>query len=144
MFQRVALTIGVVGLLLVTLTGVASAAITITKIQYDPPGTDTGSNAHLNKEFVVIKNTGNSAVNLDGWLLKDRAGHRFDFVSFTIRAGRSVTIHTGSGTDDGNDLYQDSGAYIWNNDGDTATLKDDAGDPVDSCRYSGGDTAVIC
>ena len=122
----------------------ANAAIQISKIQYDSPGTDDGSNSSLNQEYVVIENTGSSAVRLDGWVLKDRAGHRYVFGSFRLRAARSVTIHTGTGNDDRNDLYQDSGAYIWNNDGDTAKLKDDTGDTVDTCRYAGGGTAVTC
>lgn len=55
---RLALTVALVGLLLGIPAGVASAAIKIVKIQYDSPGTDDGSNASLNNEFVVIKNTG--------------------------------------------------------------------------------------
>ncbi|GIU97385.1 MAG: hypothetical protein KatS3mg013_1188 [Actinomycetota bacterium] len=124
--------------------GWASAAIRIAKIQYDPPGTDTGTNAHLNKEFVVITNTGGCAVRLDGWVLKDAAGHRYTFGPFRLRAGKSVTIHTGRGADDRNDLYWGPKYYIWNNDGDTATLKNAAGKTVDSCRYPGGGTAVTC
>ena len=122
----------------------AFAAIRISKIQYDPPGTDTGTNSHLNKEFVVITNTGSRAVNLDGWVLKDRSGHRYRFDSFRLRAGKSVTIHTGRGSDDRNDLYWGSKYYIWNNDGDTAILKNPAGNNVDTCRYSGGGTSVNC
>lgn len=122
----------------------AAAAIRISKIQYDPPGTDTGTNSHLNKEFVVITNTGSRAVKLDGWVLKDRAGHRYRFDAFRLRPGKSVTIHTGRGNDDRNDLYWGSKDYIWNNDGDTATLKNASGNTVDSCRYSGGGTAVTC
>ena len=122
----------------------AAAAIKIIKIQYDSPGTDDGSNSSLNQEYVVIKNTGNRAVSLEDWLLKDVANHRYTFGSFRLRAGGSVKIHTGSGNDDRNDLYQGSGGYIWNNDGDTATLNDDAGHRVDRCSYSGGGTAENC
>lgn len=42
-----------------TLTG--QAAVKITKIQYDPPGSDTGTTSHLNMDFVVIKNTERAA-----------------------------------------------------------------------------------
>jgi len=44
----------------------AIAAIRITKIQYDPPGNDSGFNTSLNREFVVIKNSGNSRLSLTG------------------------------------------------------------------------------
>jgi len=39
-----------------------------------------------------------------------------------------VTLHTGSGTDSETDLYWGSGSPIWNNDGDTVTVRngDDA------------------
>jgi hypothetical protein len=37
------------------------AAVKITKIQYDPPGSDTGTTSHLNMDFVVIKNTERAA-----------------------------------------------------------------------------------
>ena len=38
----------------------ASAAIRITKIYFDSPGADTGSNTSLNAEYVVIKEHGNA------------------------------------------------------------------------------------
>ena len=61
------------------------------------------------------------------------------------RIAVSVTIHTGSGNDDRNDLFQDSDEYIWNNDGDTATLRNDKGNRVDRCRYpGGGDGSTAC
>ena len=120
----------------------ASAAIKITKIQYDPPGSDTGSN--INQEYVVIKNTGGGAVSLKSWLLKDKANHKYTFGTFKLGAGKSVTIHTGKGNDDRNDLYWGSGAYIWNNDGDKAFLKNAGGNTVDTCSYSGGGQYVNC
>ena len=36
----------------------AYAAIRITKIYFDSPGADTGTNKSLNAEYVQIKNTG--------------------------------------------------------------------------------------
>ena len=123
----------------------AMATIKITKIQYDPPGDDSGTNASLNREFVIIKNTGNSRVTLTEWTLRDSAGHVFTFGTFPLRGSGSVTIHTGSGNDDRNDLFQDSDEYIWNNDGDTATLRNDEGNRVDRCRYpGGGDGSTAC
>jgi hypothetical protein len=144
MSRRLPIALAVVGVLLIGSASAASAAIKISKIQYDSPGTDDGSNSSLNQEFVVLKNTGNRRVSLEGWVLKDVANHRYTFGSFRLRAGKSVKIHTGSGNDDRNDLFQDSGAYIWNNDGDTATLNDEGGSRVDRCRYAGGETSVDC
>jgi Lamin Tail Domain len=122
----------------------ALAGIRITKIQYDSPGSDTGSNTSLNAEYVVLKNNGSRAQKLTDWVLKDKAGHRFTFGTFKLAASKSVTIHTGKGSDDRNDLYWGSGWYIWNNDGDRATLSNARGHTVDTCTYAGGDTYVNC
>ena len=51
--------VSLVALLILAAPAAASAAVRIAKIQYDPPGSDTGTNSHLNMEYVVLKNTGN-------------------------------------------------------------------------------------
>jgi hypothetical protein len=117
----------------------ALGAIRITKVQYDPPGSDQGSNSSLKAEWVKIKNTGNNDRSLDGWTLRDKANHVYHFEDFTLKASRAVTVHTGSGSDSGKHLYQDSGAYIWNNDGDTAKLKNGS-KLIDKCHWDGGES----
>jgi Lamin Tail Domain len=116
----------------------ASAAIKITKIYYDSPGSDTGSNTSLNHEYVVIKNTGTAKVALTGWTLRDLANHVFKFPTFKLAPGSLVTVHTGKGANTLHSLYWRSGAYIWNNDGDTAKLRRRNGTLADTCSYSGG------
>jgi hypothetical protein len=125
--------------LILSLPSSASAAIRIKRIYFDPPGSDTGSN--INQEYVVIKNTGNRRKNLTGWRLRDPAGHVYTFPEFRLRPDRVVRIHTGDGNNDGNDLYWGSGWYIWNNDGDTARLRNRSGNLVDSCSYSDSDSS---
>ena len=46
-----------------------------------------------------------------------------------------VTIYTGSGVDTDTKLYWGSKRAIWNNNGDVATLKNAAGETVDSYSY---------
>jgi len=140
--MRRAFVVLVIAVVIVLVPAWASAAIRITKIQYDPPGSDTGSN--INQEYVVIRNTGSGAVSLRSWTLKDKANHRYTFGTFKLGAGNSVTIHTGKGNDDRNDLYWGSGWYIWNNDADKAFLRNAGGNTVDTCSYSGGDQYVNC
>lgn len=121
-------------LLLVPVTS-AAAAIRITKVQNDSPGSDTGSDSSLNAEWVKIKNTGKKAVNLKRWSLRDSGSdHVYKFGSFKIKAGRTVTIHTGSGSNNGWHRYWGQGWYVWNNDGDTATLKK-RGKVKDKCSW---------
>jgi hypothetical protein len=118
--------------------------IRILKIAFDPPGADNGSNASLNKELVFIVNDGTSSVVMTGWTLRDRSAHVFRFPTFTLRAGARVTIHTGQGSNNASNLYWDSDGYVWNNDGDGATLKRGSGSRVDACSYSGSGTTATC
>jgi hypothetical protein len=124
-------------LIILLFPATASAAIRITEISFDPSGRDTGSNSHLNQEYVVLKNTGPQAQQLSGWVLKDRntGGHRYEFPRLRLGVGKNVRIHTGSGKNDRNDLYWGWNWYIWNNTGDTATLKQPDGTRVDRCNY---------
>jgi hypothetical protein len=117
----------------------AFGAIRITKVQYDSPGTDYGSNSSLNAEWVRIKNTGPKKKSLDGWKLRDKAGHVYRFNDFRLGAGKWVKVHSGSGAHTKYHLYQDSGAYIWNNDGDTAKLKKGK-KVIDECSWAGGES----
>ncbi len=95
----------------------------------------------------MVKNTGERRTSLDGWKLHDKGrGHAYRFSNITLRPGEYVRVHTGRG-DDGAvtgcnghcftyyDFYWDLDSYVWNNDGDAATLKNRAGDVVDRCRY---------
>ncbi len=128
----------IAAVLVLGFTAQASAAIRITKIYYDSPGSDTGSNASLNAEYVLIKNTGTRAKTLTGWTLRDAANHVFKFPTFKLGAGSLVYVHTGKGSKTAHHLYWGSGAYIWNNDGDTARLRRRDGSLDDTCSYSGG------
>lgn len=91
------------------------------------------------------RNTGPTDRNLGNWLVRDLANWCYRLpAGFTLKAGRYVRIHTGKGTDDGNDLYWGRGWYVWNNTGDRATLKNRAGDVKGRCRYHGGRASVRC
>ncbi len=92
--------------------------------------------SYLNDERVQIKNTGDGELDLSGYTLVDEAGHTYTFPSgFTLDSGASVWVHSGSGSDDYDDLYADFGHEIWNDDGDTAYLYDENGDEVDRRSY---------
>jgi hypothetical protein len=142
-----------VGLVLVGIVMVGTIPATATprvggvrllKIQFDPPGADNGSNTSLDAEYVVIVNRGGHLVTLTGWTLRDRSAHVFRFPTFRLGAGAKVTIHSGTGMDNAHNLYWASDGYIWNNDGDTATLRRPSGVLVDRCTYSGSGSSVTC
>ncbi|MGX4695498.1 lamin tail domain-containing protein [Streptomyces sp. JNUCC 63] len=124
------------GSLLVATPAQAAGSVHLTKIYYNSPGPDTRSNASLNAEYVVIKNSTSKAVSLKGWTLSDASSHRYTFNTFTLKAGASVTVHTGKGTNTAAHVYQQRAAYVWNNDKDKATLKTAAGKIQDTCSYN--------
>ncbi|MER7178558.1 lamin tail domain-containing protein [Streptomyces hyaluromycini] len=105
--------------------------VVISSVQYDSPGRDDRSNRSLNKEWVDITNTGRRTVNLNDWTLTDEAGHTYTFRHFRLDGRATVRVHTGEGRDSATDVYQDRRNYVWNNDEDTATLRDEGGRFVD-------------
>jgi hypothetical protein len=122
----------------------AAPSVRFTRIYFDSPGSDTGSNTSLNAEWVRIKNFGSTARTLTGWTVRDTSGHVYRFGTIKLKPGASVTLHTGSGTNAAAHRYWRSSYYIWNNTGDTATLKNKAGTKIDGCHYSGAGSAVDC
>ena len=126
-------------------TAHAAPAVRFTAVQYDSPGDDTGTNASVNAEWFRIKNFSSTARKLGGWTVRDESGTRFTFPKgFTLKAGRSVTVHTGTGSNTRSDLYWGQSYYVWNNTGDTATLKKPSGTKADSCTWGDGTGSTAC
>jgi len=123
----------------------ASSAVRFGKIQYDSPGSDTGSNSSLNAEYVTITNHAATKRKLTGWTLRDASHHIFRFPTFSLASGASVRVHTGSGSNGAHDLYWGSAYYIWNNTGDKAILRNANGTTMDTCSWgSSGPGYVSC
>jgi Lamin Tail Domain len=114
----------------------AKAKVAISEIWYNSPGKDTGSNLSLNHEWVELHNNTARAVSLANWTLRDKAGHVYKVGALTLKAHASVRIHTGHGANTATNLYWRHSWYIWNNNGDTATLKTAAGVAESRCAYS--------
>lgn len=129
-------------LALVAVPDIASAgAIKVSQIYFDPPGSGPPTNTEINKEFVVITNTGDRARNLTSWVLRDAQGNRFVFPEFRLNSGAIVRIRSGIGSNDRNDLFWGKSHYIWNNNEDTAYLKNRNGRVVSRCSYGPADTS---
>jgi hypothetical protein len=123
----------------------ATPALHFSKAYVDSPGADTRSNSSLNAEYVVLKNSSSTTTyTLTGYTIRDTSSHVYRFPTFKLRPGASVTLHTGSGTNTGSHLYWRSTAYIWNNTGDTATLKNSAGTTKDSCSWRTVSSSIAC
>ncbi|MEH0589799.1 lamin tail domain-containing protein [Streptomyces sp. B21-106] len=109
----------------------ARERVEISAVQADSPGRDDRSNRSLNREWVELTNTTRHAINLDGWTLEDESGKTYTFDDYRLAGRATVRVHTGVGRDTRTDLYQDRRAYVWNNDYDTATLRNARGRLVD-------------
>ncbi|HEY0471337.1 MAG TPA: lamin tail domain-containing protein [Kribbella sp.] len=125
----------VVGLA-VPLPAMAVSSVLLTGIQYDPPGKDTRTNAHLNQEYVTVRNSSTKAISLAGWRIRDAQNHTFVFPrGYVLKARTTATIRTGKGKNTATTLYWNQGNYIWNNTGDTARFQNPANRVIDTCSY---------
>lgn len=120
----------------------ATPAVKISVIRYNPPGADTTSTTQLDGEYVTLKNTTSTSRSITGWTLRDAQGHVYKLSTFTLAAGASVRIHTGPGVNSRTDRYWGLRWYVWNNDKDTATLKNAAGTTVHTCGYVAASTST--
>ncbi|HET7173271.1 MAG TPA: lamin tail domain-containing protein [Nocardioidaceae bacterium] len=122
--------------------GSSSGRVAFVGVEYDPSGDD---NYELDSEWIELRNGGSGSVSLAGWRISDASIHTFAFpAGFTLPAGGTVRVHTGSGRDTATDLYWGEGSAVWNNDGDTATLRNGSGATVATCRYGGGGSYASC
>jgi micrococcal nuclease len=117
-----------------TTTTDGGVSLVVAEIHADAQGDD---HDNLNDEYIVLENTGSSTIDLSGWTLRDEADHVYTFPDgFTLAAGETVTIRTGSGTDTEDTLYWGSGSAIWNNGGDTIIIRDESGQLMLEREYS--------
>jgi CBS domain-containing protein len=109
-------------------TPVGDQALALTWVNADAEGDDR---ENLNGEYLVFRNMWNETLNLTGWTVTDTAGNRYTApAGVTLEADATVTLHTGSGTDTEDHLYWGSRTPVWNNGGDTVTLRNDTGTVV--------------
>ncbi|MFC6991542.1 lamin tail domain-containing protein [Haladaptatus sp. GCM10025707] len=104
----------------------------VKEVHEDAEGPD-GDN--LNDEYVVFENTGEEALDLSEWTVRDEAGKTYTFEDLTLAPGATVTLYTGSGTDSATERYWGAGSPVWNNDGDTVTVTDAEGGVVVEVTY---------
>src|SRR5437660_1547605 len=104
------LTLGVIGLLQAAPASAASP-VKISAVYFQVLGAPSPpTNYYLNKEYVVIRNSGSSAVTVTGWTVRDLArlccpSHVYKFGTYRLGAGQLVRIHTGKGTNTATDRY---------------------------------------
>ncbi|MET8152993.1 lamin tail domain-containing protein [Actinoplanes sp. NPDC049668] len=122
--------------------------VLLSKIVYNSPGKDTGSNTSLNAEYVRLLNRTKATINLKGWTVRDAAGHVYTVsTDQRVAAGAYVYLHTGKGTNgrpDSRHRYWNRTGYVWNNGGDTAYLRTPNGKSIDTCKWTSDKGKTYC
>jgi hypothetical protein len=116
-------------------SGAKAGAVQFSRIQY--------ASSSLTGEWLRLTNRTTKSIDLWSWTVRDAAGHVYTFGSHVLAAGRTAYVHTGKGTNgkpDSAHLYWGRTSYIWNDGGDTATLRTATGQTIDTCRYTGTGT----
>jgi micrococcal nuclease len=113
-------------------TVTANEAGLAVSVHADAEGND---DENLNDEYVTLTNRGEEPVDLAGWTVVDEAGKTYEFGSLTLDPDASVRLHTGSGTDTDTDVYWGRSGAVWNNDGDTVTVRAANGTVVTERSY---------
>ena len=112
----------------------ADVPVRITALNYDAPGAD---HVDPNGEWVELTNEGDVPVDLRGYTLADTGPHVYTFGPLVLAPGATVRVRSGRGTDMPTELHWGlAGDAVWNNDGDTAYLRDSTGTFVDSFSYT--------
>lgn len=126
------------------------AVVVINEVLADPAGDANGDGiVHSTQdEFVELANSGSSAVALDGWTLSDalQIRHNFDAAAVIPAFGLLVIFGGGSPAEWLNAMIASGGSLSLNNAGDTVTLRDAGGLPVDAFTFGsngGQDTSLV-
>ena len=137
-------------------TPTATNTATITPTATDPPPpSDTGDvrltmiffddNVPNAEWYVEIRNFDNKVILLQGWKLHDIGQvHTYTFPTYAMQPDEICRVYSNENHPEWCGFNWENGNPIWNNSGDTATLKDSSGTIIDTCSFSGIGTSANC
>ena len=106
------------------------------RIRYDSRGPDDHTNVSVNREFVVLRNLSAHTVELKGYTIRDKTGHVFRFATgLALAPNATVAIFSGKGNNTITYRHWGMSTYIWNNAGDTASLRDATNHLLQTCSW---------
>ncbi len=100
---------------------------------YNAKGND---NLNTNDEYIVFRNSCTYPVNLNGFILKDKANNTYTFPDITVPEKTKITLHTGPGINNETHLYWGKNHAIWNNNGDELSMWDNNNNLILNYSYS--------
>jgi hypothetical protein len=80
----------------------------------------------LDSEMLLVRNTGQGAVDLNGWQVRDADGNTYTFAPLSLPANAAIQLRTAPGKDSVVDFYWGLSGPAWSS-GETASLLDPAG-----------------
>lgn len=101
----------------------SDAPVRVACVLYDPEGRDDG---HEEVTLIAARD-----VDVSDWSLTDEADHVLPVPARRLTAGEELVV-------------PNHGRPVWNNGGDTATLRDASGREVDALAYPGGGAGRAC
>lgn len=98
---------------------VSGVKVCFTKIDYKPTTSPLD-------EYVDIKNTGSSKVDMTGWRIVNDSSEKYDLpAGYELSTGQTVRVFTKSGKNEALKLYMNRTVEFWKDNRDCAYLKDD-------------------
>ncbi len=88
--------------------------------------TDVVGPGDINNEAVLLRRLGDGDLNLSGWQIDDKAGHKFIFPDFVLNKGGAVQVNTRVGTNTAISLFWNLQEAVWAS-GKTVTVQDAQG-----------------
>lgn len=90
---------------------------------------------NLNDEYIILKNYGNSSVELYNWSLRNSRNESYALPDISMEPGSTITLRSGSGVSTASDYYLESNSPIWDNQHDSAYLYNSEDKLADYCRW---------
>lgn len=88
-------------------------------------------------EYLVFENTGDRPLDLSGWTVENEAGRTYRFPEgFVAEPGDRITLHSGHGEDTESELHWGSDEAVWEESGDTVTVRTKSGRVMVSEPYN--------
>lgn len=99
--------------------------VRIVRVRADAAGDDR---RNLNGEFMVLRNTGQTTIQLRGWSVRSASTRKtFVLSGYRLPAGAKVFIHSGRGRAGHRHMYLKAGREVWRNRRDTGVVRHPTG-----------------
>ena len=119
-----------------TLTCENNGTVKVEAVSADPPGDD---NDNPNGEWIRLRNTGGTTVDLSDWKVADNTGQYHFTEGRSLAPGQTLTLYIGQGNDSGSAAYWGNSASLLGNTGAALWVYDNHHRRIDCFAYGNAD-----